>query len=168
MTNSDRARNDMLYSLYRSITSISTHTLHSHSHTHTHTHSVHSFARLSALLMICKKCSPCLVLPCLVEYPVKGKQGGHIHTYCWHIALAFPCLLFLFIVVARVFHLHDKNQWQRLRRNAKLRFRPSLLFLSLSLPHSFSAPLYLHLAHMRTVLRVGVARSAQNTISVSD
>lgn len=62
MTNSDRARNDMLYSLYRSITSISTHT--SHSHSHTHTHSVHSFARLSALLMICKKCSPCLALLC--------------------------------------------------------------------------------------------------------
>lgn len=40
MTNSDRARNDMLYSLYRSITSVSTHTSHSHSHTHTHSHSL--------------------------------------------------------------------------------------------------------------------------------
>lgn len=145
------------------------HTLHNRIHTLTltHTRSLHSFARLSALLMICKKCSPCLPSSCLgsprlVAYPVKGQPGrGHILTYCWHIALAFPCLLFIFIVVARVFHLHDKNQWQRLRRNAKLRFR---LPLSLSL----SLSLLLLLAHMRTVLRVGVARSAQNTISVFD
>lgn len=40
--------------------------------------------------------------------------------------------------------------------------------LALPLSPSLSAPLYLHLAHMQTVLRVGVARSAQNTISVSD
>lgn len=136
MTNSDRARNDMLYSLYRSITSVSTHTSHSHSHTHTHSHSLPAlvcasecaFDDLQKVLA-----SPSFFLLCLVAYPVKGQPGrGHILTYCWHIALAFPCLLFIFIVVARVFHLHDKNQWQRLRRNAKLRFRLPLFF-SLSL-----------------------------------
>lgn len=89
MTNSDRARNDMLYSLYRSITSVSTHTSHSHSHTHTHSHSLPAlvcasecaFDDLQKVLALPRLLLPRLALLCLVAYPVKGKPGRGAYPY---------------------------------------------------------------------------------------
>lgn len=140
MTNSDSNRNDMLYSLYSGVAS------------HTHTPNTHSHSRCALvcasecafddlqkvlrLLLLPRPCIPC-------KMSAKGAKGV--------VELAWICLVF--IVVARVFHLHDKNQWQRLRFHA-----PFPLFLSL-------------LAHMRgsssVWLRVGAAAAAASLTDMS-